>query len=181
MSSNTLLILQVIMKRSLSISKLKENDFFTFIEKRLIANPKLLETLIQMEETGGEPAIVNLGLGYKEITIVDISPESPLGRRSLCYDKAAYDKRKANKPTGTAVGMASEIGARLLTKEEYLALQKIHPIDEKSSSWLLTPPSIRDKGGAIYGESRFGEVFIGANGAESYFSNRGFRLIIIID
>lgn len=181
MASHTLSILQVIMKRSLSISKLKENDLFTYLKKRLITNPSLLESLIQMEKTGGEPAIVNLGLGYKEITIVDTSPESPLGRRSVCYDKEAYDKRKANKPTGTAVGMASEIGARLLTKEEYLALQKITPIDQKSSSWLLTPSRIRDKGGAIYGESRFGEVFIGANGAESYFSSRGFRLILIIE
>ncbi|MFA5660242.1 MAG: DUF4256 domain-containing protein [Bacilli bacterium] len=142
--------------------------------------PKVLKIVNQMELSGGEPAIIDLGLGYKGITIVDTSPESPMGRRSLCYDLEAFDKRKANKPIGNAIGMANEIGARLLTKEEYLALQKIIPIDQKSSSWLLTPSSIREKGGAIYGERRFGEVLIGANGAESYFSNRGFRLILVI-
>jgi hypothetical protein len=145
------------------------------------SSPKLLKTINEMELTGGEPAIIGLGLGYKGITIIDTSPESPMGRRSLCYDLEAFGKRKANKPIGNAIGMANKIGARLLTKEEYLALQKIIPIDQKSSSWLLTPSSIREKGGAIYGERRFGEVFIGANGADSYFSNRGFRLILVIE
>lgn len=181
MTLNASTITQLIINRSIPINKHRDDLALDLIEERLRNNTSLIDTLLKMEETGGEPTIVDLGLGYKGITIVDSSPESPLGRRSLCYDQDAFDKRKVNKPAGTAISMAHDIGARLLTKEEYLALQKIIPIDQKSSSWLLTPPSIRDKGGAIYGESRFGEVFIGANGAESYFSSRGFRLILIIE
>lgn len=181
MLSNNDKILESIITRSLALFKGKQVPNLKLFKDIVNNRPLLLKTMMWMEETGGEPSIVDLGLSYKGITIVDTSAESPIGRRSLCYDQAALEKRKANKPAGSAQGIAKEIGARLLTKEEYLALQKRILIDEKSSSWLLTPSSIREKGGAIYGERRFGEVFIGANGADSYFSNRGFRLILVIE
>ena len=140
------------------------------IEKRL--DDKVLATLAEMERTGGEPDVVKLG---KEIFFVDCSPESPKGRRSLCYDRAAWESRKEHKPASDAVTMAKEIGIEMIDEDEYRELQKLSEFDLKTSSWVATPPEVREKGGAIFCDRRFGRVFTYHNGAESYYGARGFR------
>jgi len=140
------------------------------IEKRL--DDKDLWTLAEMERTGGEPDVVKLG---KEIFFVDCSPESPKGRRSLCYDRAAWESRKEHKPASDAVTMAKEIGIEMIDEDEYRELQKLSEFDLKTSSWVATPPEVREKGGAIFCDRRFGRVFTYHNGAESYYGARGFR------
>jgi hypothetical protein len=140
------------------------------VEKRL--NEKALATLAEMERTGGEPDVVKLG---KEICFVDCSPESPKGRRSLCYDKAAWDSRKEHKPASDAVTLAKEIGIEMINEDEYRELQKLGEFDLKTSSWVATPSEVRQLGGAIFCDRRFGRVFTYHNGAESYYAARGFR------
>jgi hypothetical protein len=150
------------------------------IEKRLLSNPEKLWSLQQMEETGGEPDVVNLKLGKEEIVFCDCSKETPKDRRSVCYDHEALESRKEHKPKNSAVNMAAEMGIELLSEEQYLELQKLEIFDSKTSGWLLTPSSIRTLGGAIFGDYRFGRVFIYHNGAESYYSVRGFRGLLKI-
>ncbi len=145
------------------------------VEARLKANPEKLQSLHQMEETGGEPDVVLLDPQSDRITFVDCSKESPKHRRSLCYDPAALDSRKENKPRNSAVQMAEEMGIELLTEDQYRALQTHGPFDTKTSSWVATPESLRALGGALFGDWRFGRVFIYHNGAESYYAARGFR------
>ena len=128
-----------------------------------------------MEDSGGMPDVVEIG--YPEITFVDMAKESP-NRRSCCYDDEALKSRKKFPPKCSVEQEVNKIGGRLLTREEYLKVSKIELIDQKSSSWLLTPENIRKLGGSIFGESKFGEVFVSANGADSYYSSRGFRIII---
>jgi hypothetical protein len=140
------------------------------VEKGL--DDKALATLAEMERTGGEPDVVKLG---KDICFVDCSPESPKGRRSLCYDKAAWDSRKEHKPASDAVTMAKEIGIEIIDEDEYRELQKLGEFDLKTSSWVATPPEVRKLGGAIFCDRRFGRVFTYHNGAESYYGARGFR------
>jgi len=140
------------------------------IEKRL--DDKALTTLAEMERTGGEPDVVKLG---KDICFVDCSPESPKGRRSLCYDRAAWESRKEHKPASDADTVAKEIGIDILTEDEYRELQKLGEFDLKTSSWVATPPEVRSLGGAIFCDRRFGRVFTYHNGAESYYAARGFR------
>ena len=143
------------------------------VQARLEAKPDKLWSLAEMERTGGEPDVVGVKSG--EFVFMDCSAQSPKGRVSFCYDRAALDSRKEHKPKNSGVDMAAELGVELLKEEEYFALQKLGEFDTKSSSWLRTPPEIRDLGGAIYGDRRYNRVFIGHNGAESYYSGRGFR------
>jgi len=142
---------------------------------RLEASPRKLASLLEMEATGGEPDVVAHDPKSGEVTFVDCAPQSPKGRQSLCYDRAALDARKQHKPKGCATDLAAAMGVELLSEDEYVALQKLGEFDTKSSSWLRTPPEIRALGGAIFGDRRFGRVFVYHNGAESYYSGRGFR------
>ena len=143
------------------------------VQARLEAKPDKLWSLAEMERTGGEPDVVGVKSG--EFVFMDCSAQSPKGRVSFCYDRAALESRKEHKPKNCVLDAAAEMGVEVLTEEEYFALQKLGEFDTKSSSWLLTPAEIRELGGAIYGDRRYGRVFIGHNGAESYYSGRGFR------
>lgn len=144
----------------------------------LEASPEKLRALSEMERTGGEPDVVDLGGPAGGIVFCDCSPETPKGRVGVCYDRAGMDSRKEHKPQGNALDMAAAMGAELLSEEEYLALQKLGEFDTKTSSWLKTPAEVRGKGGAIFGDRRFGRVFVYHNGAQSYFSSRGFRVLV---
>jgi hypothetical protein len=66
----------------------------------------------------------------------------------------------------------------MMDETQYRDLQKVEKVDAKTSSWLLTPPAIRKLGGAIFGDWRYGQVFIYHNGAESYYAARGFRGVV---
>lgn len=145
------------------------------VQARLEANPGKLWSLSEMERTGGEPDVTGLDKKTGEFLFVDCSPQSPTGRQSLCYDREALDGRKKFPPKGCATELAAAMGVGILTEEQYLALQQVGEFDTKSSSWLTTPPEIRKLGGAIYGDRRYDRVFIGHNGADSYYSGRGFR------
>ena len=143
------------------------------VQARLEANPDKLWSLVEMERTGGEPDVVGVKSG--EYIFYDCAAQSPKGRVSFCYDRAALDSRKEHKPKNCVLDAAAAMGVEVLTEEEYFALQQLGEFDTKSSSWLQTPPEIRELGGAIYGDRRYGRVFIGHNGAESYYAGRGFR------
>ncbi|HEY2343523.1 MAG TPA: DUF4256 domain-containing protein [Chthoniobacteraceae bacterium] len=145
------------------------------ITARLKAHPEILWSLDEMERTGGEPDVVGHHPQTNEFFFFDCSPQSPKDRTSLCYDRAALDARKEHKPANSAMDLAAAMGIELLSEEQYLRLQKLGDFDTKSSTWLQTPAEIRKLGGAIFGERRFGRVFMCANGAESYFGGRGFR------
>lgn len=144
------------------------------VVKRLEAAPEKVWALAQMEETGGEPDVV-AGEGKGEILFFDCAPESPKGRRSLCYDPEALASRRENKPVHSAIGMAQGMGIELLDEMDYRILQELEPVDQKTSSWLETPQRIRDLGGALFGDRRYDTVFVYHNGAESYYGARGFR------
>jgi hypothetical protein len=148
------------------------------VQARLDGRPETLWSLYEMERTGGQPDVVGLEAGKDEILFFDCAPESPEGRRSLCYDQAALDSRKKNKPSGSAAGMAAEMGIDLLTEAQYFRLQALGEFDTATSSWLKTPADVRDLGGAIFGDRRYGRVFIYHNGAESYYAARGFRGVL---
>ncbi|HRJ30970.1 MAG TPA: DUF4256 domain-containing protein [Cyclobacteriaceae bacterium] len=148
------------------------------VQARLEANPAKLWSLSQMEQSGGEPDVISFDKKTGEYTFCDCSAETPKGRRSICYDHEALESRKEHKPANSAVQMAEDMGIELLTEEQYHALQKLGPFDTKTSSWLKTPTAIRKLGGAIFGDYRFGRVFIYHNGAESYYGVRGFRGIL---
>lgn len=148
---------------------------WTEVRTRLEADPGKLWSLGEMERTGGEPDVVGLDENTGECVFYDCSPESPAGRRSLCYDDEALEARKKHKPEGSAMALAAAMGVDLLTREEYGRLQELGPCDTKTSSWLETPPDIRRLGGAIFGDCRYGTVFTYHNGAESYYAARGFR------
>lgn len=150
------------------------------VEKKLTSNPEKMASLHEMESTGGEPDVVVLiAIGNdkktNEIVFVDCAAESPKERRSLCHDQAALTARKENKPKNSAMALALEMGIELLSEEEYRLLQKKGPFDTKTSSWLKTPVNIRKLGGAIFGDFRYGTIFVFHNGAESYYASRGFR------
>ncbi len=134
-----------------------------------------LRSLAEMERTGGEPDVVRFDKKSGEFIFYDCSPESPKERRSLCYDRDAWESRKEHKPKDSAIDMAAAMGIEILTEEEYRELQKLGNFDTKTSSWLKTPANVRALGGAIFGDYRFGRVFIYHNGAESYYGSRGFR------
>ena len=145
------------------------------VKARLEANPAKLLSLQRMEETGGEPDVVGKDRKAGEVIFFDCSPQTPSGRVSLCYDDEALAARKEHKPKGSAVGMAKEMGVELLTEEEYFELQKLGEFDAKRSSWIETPAEIRRLGGALWCGRSYGRVFVGSNGAESYYNSRGFR------
>ncbi|MFA7560447.1 MAG: DUF4256 domain-containing protein [Sphaerochaeta sp.] len=143
------------------------------IEKRLLQQLDKLASLFEMESSGGEPDVI--GYEHDEYLFVDCSPESPVGRRSLCYDQEALDKRKNNPPAGSALSLAAAMGLEVLDEEEYRRLQRVGVFDTKSSSWLRTPFEMRKKGGALFGDRRYDRVFAYHNGADSYYASRGFR------
>jgi Protein of unknown function (DUF4256) len=145
------------------------------VRAKLEANTEKLWSLSEMERTGGEPDVVGHDKKTNEYIFFDCSPESPKGRRSLCYDREALDARKENKPKGSAMDMAVAMGIELLTEEQYRELQKLGNYDTTASSWLKAPAAIRKLGGAIFGDRRFDHVFVYHNGAESYYAARGFR------
>ncbi|MGH7958019.1 MAG: DUF4256 domain-containing protein [Opitutaceae bacterium] len=145
------------------------------IKARLDADPEKLWSLHEMESTGGEPDVVGQDKKTGDCLFFDCSAQSPKGRTSLCYDREALDSRKEFKPKNSAMDLAAAMGIELLTEEQYRELQQLGEFDTKSSSWLKTPAEIRKLGGAIFGDRRFGRVFVYHNGAESYYSGRGFR------
>lgn len=148
------------------------------VKAKLEVNPAKLWSLHEMESTGGEPDVVGWDLKTGEYLFFDCSPETPKGRRSVCYDREGLESRKEHRPENTAVDLAAAMGIELLTEEEYLALQKLGEFDTKTSSWVKTPAEIRKLGGALYGELRYGRVFTGHNGAQSYYAVRGFRGVL---
>ena len=145
------------------------------VQSRLEANPDKLWSLNEMENTDGEPDVVGQDKKSGEFIFFDCSPQSPPGRTSLCYDREALDSRKEHKPKSSVMDMAVAMSIEVLTEEQYFELQKLGEFDTKRSSWLKTPPEVRKLGGALFGDRRFGRVFIYHNGAESYYSGRGFR------
>jgi Protein of unknown function (DUF4256) len=145
------------------------------VEVRLHAAPDKWSILAAMENSGGEPDVTGLDKKTGIITFTDCAAESPAGRRSVCYDREGLESRKEAPPKNTAMDLAKEIGIELLTEEEYKALQQLGTFDAKTSSWLQTPAAIRKLGGALFGDYRYGTVFIYHNGAQSYYAARGFR------
>jgi len=145
------------------------------VQSRLEASPQGLESLRQMEDSGGEPDVIGQDEATGQFAFCDCAIESPSGRRSLCYDQEALDARKEHKPQGSAVGMAAAMGIRLLTEEQYRALQRLGEFDAKTSSWVSTPAPLRSLGGALFCDRRYGQVFVYHNGAQSYYAARGFR------
>jgi hypothetical protein len=142
---------------------------------KLDASPQKLWSLSIMEETDGEPDVVGFDKKTGEYIFMDCSAESPKGRRSICYDDEALESRKEHKPADSAMEMAASMGVEMLDEEQYRELQQLGHFDTKTSSWLKTPDAIRKLGGAIFGDYRYGQVFIYHNGAESYYAARGFR------
>ncbi|MBX2915052.1 MAG: DUF4256 domain-containing protein [Cyclobacteriaceae bacterium] len=145
------------------------------VQTRLESNPDKFWSLYEMEATGGEPDVTGYDKKGDAYIFCDCSPETPKGRRSICYDHEALESRKEHKPANSAVQMANDIGVELLTEEEYRQLQKLEHFDAKTSSWIKTPANIRKLGGALFCDYRFGHVFVYHNGAESYYAARGFR------
>lgn len=145
------------------------------IQSKLEANPTKLWSLNEMENTGGEPDVVAYDKKTDEYTFSDCSAETPKGRRSICYDHEALEKRKEHKPANSAMNMAKDMGIELLTEAQYRELQKLGNFDSKTSSWVQTPADIRKLGGATFCDFRYNTVFLYHNGADSYYAVRGFR------
>lgn len=145
------------------------------IQAKLETNPEKLWSLDEMEETGGEPDVVGFNKKTGEYIFYDCAPESPKGRRSICYDPQALESRKEHKPKDSAIAMADAMGIEILTEEQYRELQKLGEFDLKTSSWVKTPTEIRKRGGALFCDRRYDTVFLYHNGAESYYAARGFR------
>lgn len=148
------------------------------VQAKLEASPKKLQALAQMEETGGEPDVVGVDEKTGAFLFVDCAAESPKGRRSVCYDKEARESRKEHAPQNSAVEMAAAMGAELLDEEQYRALQTLGKFDQKTSSWVKTPPAIRKLGGALFCDRRYDTVFLYHNGVQSYYAVRGFRVLL---
>lgn len=145
------------------------------VEERLKSRTEKLRSLHEMEQTGGEPDVIGQDRESGEILFCDCSLQSPKGRRSICYDRQALEARKKHPPENSAMDLAGTMGVEMLTEEQYRELQKLGPFDTTTSSWLKTPPDVRERGGAIFGDYRYGRVFIYHNGADSYYASRGFR------
>ena len=150
------------------------------VEKRLQDHPKMLEILKQMEESGGEPDVIGTDADSGKLIFCDCSKETPSGRRSLCYDEEALQKRSKNPPAGSALAQAHKMGVELMDEGLYRRLQELGEFDLKTSSWIKTPDNIREKGGALFCERRYGTVFTFHNSADSYYSVRGWRGCIYI-
>lgn len=145
------------------------------VQAKVEANMHKLWSLNEMEKTGGEPDVVDFDETTGEYSFVDCSIETPSGRRSICYDRKAWESRKKNKPENTAMDIATEMGIELLTEDQYRKLQQLEEFDKKTSSWVHTPENIRKLGGALFCDRRYDSVFVYHNGAESYYAARGFR------
>lgn len=150
------------------------------VVSRLEANPEALRSLLKMEESGGEPDVVGRDPKTGAIYFFDCATETPKGRVSVCYDRAGLESRKDHPPKSSAMEMAAEMGVELLTPEQYRELQTLGEFDLKTSSWVKTPADIRERGGALFGDRRFGHVFIYHNGAQSYYAARGFRASLLV-
>ena len=148
------------------------------IQTKLEASPQKLWSLDEMERTEGEPDVIGYETKTDEYIFVDCAAESPKGRRSICYDHEALEKRKENKPKDSAVNIAEEMGIEILTEEQYRELQQLEKLDTKTSSWIKTPADIRKLGGALFCDFRYNTVFVYHNGADSYYAARGFRGIL---
>ena len=148
------------------------------VKAKLEGNVEKLWSLHEMERTGGEPDVVGQDEGTGEYIFFDCAAESPDGRRSVCYDREGLESRKENKPANTEIDMAAGMGIELLTEEQYLKLQKLGNFDMKTASWVKTPAEIRNLGGALYCERRYSRIFVGHNGAQSYYSGRGWRGVL---
>lgn len=168
-------LLNILEKRFEKNSYRHKGMVWTKVEAKLIASPEKLWSLNEMEETGGEPDVVAYDKKADEYIFYDCVVESPKGRRSVCYDGKALKERKEHPPENSAVAMATAMGIELLTEEEYRALQKLGEFDTKTSSWITTPESIRQLGGAVFCDRRYDHVFTYHNGADSYYAARGFR------
>lgn len=151
---------------------------WTEVRARLDKHPGKLWSLAEMERTGGEPDVVGRDEESGEVLFYDCVPESPKGRRSTCYDGAAREARKKHKPDHSAGEMAAAMGVELLDEDEYRALQALGPVDTKTSSWVKTPSAMRELGGGLFGDYRFGRIFFYHNGVESYYGARGFRCVL---
>lgn len=145
------------------------------VEVRLLAQPEAVEKLRRMESTGGQPDVIGRDAETGRLILCDCSPESPVGRRSLCYDEEALMNRKKNPPAGCAEKQAREMGVELMPEALYRRLQELGEFDRRTSSWILTPEDVRKQGGALFCERKYGRVFTFHNGAESYYSVRGWR------
>jgi len=145
------------------------------VRAKLVASPNKLWSLSEMERTGGEPDVVQYDSKLDQYMFVDCSKESPKGRRKVCYDRQALEARKKYKPENSAMDMAEDMGMELLTEDAYRMLQQVEQVDLKTSSWIQTPNAIRELGGALFGDCRYDHVFIYHNGADSYYTSRGFR------
>lgn len=145
------------------------------VKNRIADQPEKLSTLEEMERTGGEPDVIGQDSVTGEFLFCDCAAETPSGRRSVCYDREGWESRKKARPANNAVDMAAAMGIDLLTEEEYRELQQLGTFDAKTSSWLKTPEAVRERGGALFGDYRYGRVFVYHNGAQSYYGARGFR------
>lgn len=150
------------------------------VRKRLMENPDKLWSVNEMEATGGEPDVIGYDQQKEQFIFCDCSKETPAERRNLCYDREALESRKTFQPGNSVIDMANEMGIELMTEDQYRQLQQLGTFDTKTSSWLLTPASVRQLGGAIFGDWRYGRVFIYHNGAQSYYGVRGFRGILYV-
>ena len=150
------------------------------VQERLEGNADALQSLNVMELTGGEPDVIGRAKGRGLFIFCDCSAESPVGRRSTCYDAEARESRKENKPESSAVEMAAEMGIEVLTEEQYRELQTLGEFDAKTSSWIKTPSDVRALGGALFCDRRYGKVFTYHNGAQSYYAARGFRGLLLV-
>lgn len=174
-ASETQKLLNILQSRFEAYMHRHAHVTWSTVESKLKKHPDKLVSLYAMEQTGGEPDVVVFDKKEKNYIFVDCSQESPSGRRSLCYDRAAHNARKEHKPKDTAIDVADALGIELLTEEQYRALQTIDTFDLKTSSWVLTPATIRKLGGALFCDRRYDTVFTYHNGAESYYAARGFR------
>ncbi|MEO9281887.1 DUF4256 domain-containing protein [Acinetobacter sp. ABJ_C1_1] len=168
-------LLELLKKRFENNTHRHKEMNWTDLQAKLIKFPEKLWSLQEMENTGGEPDVISYDQQKDEYLFVDCSPETPKGRRSFCYDREALEARKDHPPKNSAIDVAKEMGAELLTEEQYHELQKLEEFDLKTSSWLKTPDEIRRLDGAIFADRRYGRVFIYHNGAQSYYAVRGFR------
>lgn len=168
-------LLEILQARFEKNNKRHKGMAWEAVKKRLEANPVKCLSLQEMEDTGGEPDVVDQDKKTGEFIFMDCSPESPAGRRSFCYDREALDARKEHKPANNVIDMAASMGIELLNESQYRALQQLGKFDTKTSSWILTPEPIRKLGGALFCDRRYDHVFVYHNGVQSYYAARGFR------
>jgi hypothetical protein len=168
-----------VLKRRFEKNRHRHNELdWDKVQAKLLINPEKIWSLNEMEATGGEPDVVSYDESTNEYVFFDCAPESPKGRRSYCYDRQALASRKDYPPKNNVLDVAAAMGIELLSEQEYRELQKLGNFDTKTSSWIKTPAEIRNLGGALFGEFRYGCVFVFHNGAQSYYASRGFRGVL---